>query len=75
MQGIFRKENTDKALKYGIYRHLPTYEKIIRNLVSFYTKIIKEDGLVAEHLVKNVRAYVDDANICKRYMREKEVAE
>lgn len=38
MQGIFRKENTDKALKYGIYRHLPTYEKIIRNLVSFYYK-------------------------------------
>ena len=38
MQGIFRKENTDKALKYGIYRHLPTYEKIIRNLVSFYEK-------------------------------------
>ena len=39
MQGIFRKENTDKALKYGIYRHLPTYEKIIRNLVSFLSKI------------------------------------
>jgi hypothetical protein len=39
MQGIFQKENTDKALKYGIYRHLPTYEKIIRNLVSFW-KII-----------------------------------
>ena len=38
MQGIFRKENTDKALKYGIYRHLPTYEKIIRNLVSFFGK-------------------------------------
>ena len=38
MQGIFQKENTDKALKYGIYRHLPTYEKIIRNLVSFYVK-------------------------------------
>ena len=38
MQGIFQKENTDKALKYGIYRHLPTYEKIIRNLVSFYFK-------------------------------------
>ena len=38
MQGIFRKENTDKALKYGIYRHLPTYEKIIRNLVSFSFK-------------------------------------
>lgn len=38
MQGIFRKENTDKALKYGIYRHLPTYEKIIRNLVSFLDK-------------------------------------
>ena len=42
MQGIFQKENTDKALKYGIYRHLPTYEKIIRNLVSFYIdKLIK----------------------------------
>jgi len=39
MQGIFQKENTDKVLKYGIYRHLPTYEKIIRNLVSFYNKI------------------------------------
>ena len=39
MQGIFQKENTDKALKYGIYRHLPTYEKIIRNLVSFFCKI------------------------------------
>lgn len=38
MQGIFQKENTDKALKYGIYRHLPTYEKIIRNLVSFLIK-------------------------------------
>jgi len=38
MQGIFQKENTDKALKYGIYRHLPTYEKIIRNLVSFFAK-------------------------------------
>ena len=38
MQGIFQKENTDKALKYGIYRHLPTYEKIIRNLVSFSDK-------------------------------------
>ena len=38
MQGIFQKENTDKVLKYGIYRHLPTYEKIIRNLVSFLCK-------------------------------------
>jgi len=42
MQGIFRKENTDKALKYGIYRNLPTYEKIIRNLVSFYIDKIAE---------------------------------
>ena len=35
IQGIFQK-NTSKALKYGIYRYLPIYEKIIRNLVSFY---------------------------------------
>ena len=46
MQGIFQKENTDKALKYGIYRHLPTYEKIIRNLVSFYLQYsaFRNDG-------------------------------
>ena len=43
MQGIFQKENTDKVLKYGIYRHLPTYEKIIRNLVSFYVEKIREN--------------------------------
>ena len=48
MQGIFRKENTDKALKYGIYRHLPTYEKIIRNLVSFYAKNSEKNKKRAE---------------------------
>ena len=46
MQGIFQKENTDKALKYGIYRHLPTYEKIIRNLVSFFYK--KVDNVLSD---------------------------
>ena len=45
MQGIFQKENTDKALKYGIYRHLPTYEKIIRNLVSFFNKYVAENNI------------------------------
>lgn len=49
MQGIFQKENTDKALKYGIYRHLPTYEKIIRNLVSFYNKNLPLVGRVRDH--------------------------
>ena len=48
MQGIFQKENTDKALKYGIYRHLPTYEKIIRNLVSFLLK--KKQILIYDNL-------------------------
>ena len=38
MQSIFPKENADKALKYRLYRHLPAYEKIIRNLVSFLNK-------------------------------------
>ena len=38
MQSIFQTENADKALKYRLYRHLPAYEKIIRNLVSFYPK-------------------------------------
>lgn len=50
MQGIFQKENTDKALKYGIYRHLPTYEKIIRNLVSFYygEKLLLTQGMLSK---------------------------
>ena len=54
MQGIFRKENTDKALKYGIYRHLPTYEKIIRNLVSFLLKKITKyvDAVVVPGTIK-----------------------
>ncbi|MDB3619120.1 hypothetical protein C4U79_05540 [Clostridioides difficile] len=51
MQGIFQKENTDKALKYGIYRHLPTYEKIIRNLVSFCIKKYLEINLSLELLI------------------------
>ena len=38
MQCIFQTENADKALKYRLYRHLPAYEKIIRNLVSFSLK-------------------------------------
>ena len=54
MQGIFQKENTDKALKYGIYRHLPTYEKIIRNLVSFLLKKITKyvDAVVVPGNIK-----------------------
>ena len=56
MQGIFQKENTDKALKYGIYRHLPTYEKIIRNLVSFYVK---------KRVFTNIPEYVSIFYICK----------
>jgi len=38
LQCIFQTENADKALKYRLYRHLPAYEKIIRNLVSFSVK-------------------------------------
>ena len=55
MQGIFQKENTDKALKYGIYRHLPTYEKIIRNLVSFYIK--KKSELDLRITIKTYTSY------------------
>ena len=53
MQGIFQKENTDKALKYGIYRHLPTYEKIIRNLVSFYCKNLVNQHFLCDGKIKN----------------------
>ena len=55
MQGIFQKENTDKALKYGIYRHLPTYEKIIRNLVSFYAKKTWADKASYDMLIDSSR--------------------
>ena len=55
MQGIFQKENTDKALKYGIYRHLPTYEKIIRNLVSFYAKIA---GIFVPAILAYIKCYL-----------------
>ena len=68
MQGIFQKENTDKALKYGIYRHLPTYEKIIRNLVSFYTKKATKTSVLhkkdSNYDIKIKRLYADDVGIC-----------
>lgn len=38
MQCIFRKENVGKARKYRLYRHLQTFEKIIKILMSFYIK-------------------------------------
>ena len=50
MQGIFRKENTDKALKYGIYRHLPTYEKISVQLDEIKRKI--EDAKNSKKLLE-----------------------
>ena len=55
MQGIFQKENTDKALKYGIYRHLPTYEKIIRNLVSFYIK--KQENVMGDYILRKMSVF------------------
>lgn len=32
-------KNVGKAHKYRLNRHLPTYEKIIKNLYSFYLKM------------------------------------
>ena len=63
MQGIFQKENTDKALKYGIYRHLPTYEKIIRNLVSFCCK--KYDKKAGRYYLEALKSTNED--IVKSY--------
>lgn len=36
-----KTKNVGKAHKYRLNRHLPTYEKIIKNLYSFY---VKKDG-------------------------------
>jgi len=44
LQCIFQTENADKALKYRLYRHLPAYEKIIRNLVSFFNKYLNQNN-------------------------------
>ena len=33
-----KTKNVGKAHKYRLNRHLPTYEKIIKNLYSFYRK-------------------------------------
>jgi len=60
MRGIFQKENANKARKYGIYRHLPTYEKIIRNLVSFYTT--KNNKANHGFGLKNVKRIVEKHN-------------
>ena len=67
MQSIFQKENADKALKYRLYRHLPAYEKIIRNLVSFYYEkdrvtILDYEFLTSVH--KKEQAYVMYADSC-----------
>lgn len=71
MQGIFQKENTDKALKYGIYRHLPTYEKIIRNLVSFLYKKIRTAWNESEEewyfSIVDVISVLTDSNEPRRY--------
>lgn len=60
MQGIFQKENTDKALKYGIYRHLPTYEKIIRNLVSFCSKKRESNEILSQEEYKDKFLHGDE---------------
>ncbi len=57
MQGIFQKENTDKALKYGIYRHLPTYEKIIRNLETMRSALPATTNLYVEAVMEKVDDY------------------
>ena len=66
MQSIFQTENADKALKYRLYRHLPAYEKIIRNLVSFYKK--KQDKGYIDHDSKGLTICVsskDSASLFK----------
>lgn len=48
-------KNVGKAHKYRLNRHLPTYEKIIKNLYSFSAKIslVAEKPSVLRYLIKN----------------------
>ena len=68
MQSIFPKENADKALKYRLYRHLPAYEKIIRNLVSFSNKnsfdLIDDESFIMIRINNsNIVFLIDDSTI------------
>lgn len=49
-------KNVGKAHKYRLNRHLPTYEKIIKNLYSFYCKIIskKAEMLFLQHTQEQI---------------------
>lgn len=38
-----KTKNVGKAHKYRLNRHLPTYEKIIKNLYSFYIKSLQNE--------------------------------
>ena len=62
MQSIFQTENADKALKYRLYRHLPAYEKIIRNLVSFLIKKIIDVNPLIENIFDFY--HIEDALEC-----------
>lgn len=65
MQSIFQKENADKALKYRLYRHLPAYEKIIRNLVSFcYKGMMKKKTTEVAPLIEN--KYDELYGVCEK---------
>lgn len=49
-----KTKNVGKAHKYRLNRHLPTYEKIIKNLYSFYKKNIIQNFLMYNELTKNI---------------------
>ncbi len=77
MRGIFQKENANKARKYGIYRHLPTYEKIIRNLVSFYDinfreslDIIEEQNYIPKIIARIPYTNPETKEVMKRVEEE-----
>lgn len=77
MQGIFQKENTDKSLKYGIYRHLPTYEKIIRNLVSFFYKNIEnhDSVLLLQDCIAGCKMALESMDDIREHTDDKQLRE
>ena len=61
MQSIFQKENADIPCKYRIYRHLQTYEKIIKFNIGFYAK--KSPGKFSHTIY--YRAVICQSNLLK----------
>ncbi|AVD34869.1 TPA: hypothetical protein JD074_07985 [Clostridioides difficile] len=85
MQSIFQKENADTPCRYRIYRHLPTYEKIIKFNISFYIKkmitlkksffiIITETSNILNKIFTYLELYIFSIILTTAYIAQAQIA-